>query len=51
MDHRDRQNLAVALVIVILIGATYWVMTEMSRNARLEECLMRRRLNCEQLAR
>lgn len=51
MDQRDKQNLAVGLVILLLIGVTYWVMTEMSRNARLEECLRQRRRDCEQIIR
>ena len=51
MDERDRQNLIVAAVVLVLIVATYWVITAMTANARLEECLQQRRRNCEQLAR
>jgi hypothetical protein len=49
VDSRDRQNLAVALVVVALVVATYWLMNAMSRNARLEECLMARQRNCERI--
>ena len=51
MDQRDRQNIAVGLVIVLLIGLTYWVMTEMRRNALLEDCLRQRRRDCEEILR
>ncbi|HMO28691.1 hypothetical protein [Enterovirga sp.] len=51
MDSRDRQNLAVALVVLILIGIGYWVMTSIRLQGKIEECLMQRRLNCDQLVR
>lgn len=51
MDQRDRQNLAVAIVAVVILVGGYWLMSAMHRNAQLEECLLRRRLNCEQIAR
>ncbi len=51
MDRRDRQNLAVAIVALAILAGGYWLMNAMHRNAQLEECLMRRRLNCEQIAR
>ncbi|MBV9076058.1 MAG: hypothetical protein JO048_01055 [Methylobacteriaceae bacterium] len=49
MDQRDRQNLAVAIVVIILIAGGYWLTTVLHRNAQLEDCLMQRRRNCEQL--
>ena len=49
MDGQDRVHLAVALVVIVLIGAGYWLMTEMRRAGQLEECLMQRRRNCDQL--
>lgn len=51
LDRTDRQNLAVALVVVVLIGVTAWIMTEMQARSKLAECLEQRRRNCEQLAR
>lgn len=51
LDRTDRQNLAVALVAIVLIGVTAWVMIEMRARSRLAECLEQRRRNCEQLAR
>jgi hypothetical protein len=51
VDQRDRQNLIVAIVVILLIGATYWVMSGMRLQARVEDCLMQRRKNCDQLVR
>ena len=51
MDQRDRQNLAVAIVVVLLIGLGYWVMSSMRAQSRLEECLMQRRRDCDQIGR
>lgn len=51
MDRRDRQNLAVAVVVILLIGVGYWVMTSIRRQGKIEECLMQRRSNCDQLVR
>lgn len=51
MDRRDRQNILVAALVLALIGAAWWVMSELRRQGRLEECLMQRRRNCEQLIR
>ena len=51
MDGRDRQNLAVALVVLVLIGVGYWLMIEMRYRGRLEECLMQRRRDCQNLTR
>ena len=51
MNQRDRQNLGAGIAVLLLIGLTYWVITVMTANARLEECLQQRRRNCEQLNR
>lgn len=51
MDQRDRQNLAVGLVVVALIAVVFLLMSEMRRNAAVEDCLMQRRRNCDQLNR
>lgn len=51
MDRRDRQNLAVALVVILLIGLGYWVMTSMRRQSQIEDCLMQRRRDCDHLMR
>ena len=51
MDDRDLQNLLVGLIAVALLVAAYWLMSEMTRAGRLEECLAQRRRNCEQFAR
>lgn len=51
LDRSDRQNLAAGLLVIVLIGLAYWMMTSISANTRLEECLQQRRRNCEQLAR
>lgn len=51
MDQRDRQNLIAAIVVVVLIGVTYWVMSGMRLQSKIEDCLMQRRKNCDQLVR
>ena len=50
MDQRDRQNLIVAVVIVGLIVAAYWLMSELNRRGKLEQCLMARRRDCVQFS-
>ncbi|WP_375457906.1 hypothetical protein [uncultured Enterovirga sp.] len=49
MDRQDRQNIAVALVVLVLIAGTYWLLSEMKRGSQLEDCLMQRRRNCDAL--
>jgi hypothetical protein len=49
LDARDRQNLAAAIVVVILIIAGVWLMTNMRRNGQVEDCLMAHRRNCDAL--
>ncbi len=51
MDRQDWQNLTVALVVLVLIGTTYWVMSRVRLQGQIEECLMQRRRNCDQLVR
>lgn len=51
MDRRDRQNLVVAVVVVLLIGGGYWLMSSIRLQGKIEECLMQRRRNCDQLVR
>jgi hypothetical protein len=51
VDQRDRQNLIVAIVVIVLIGLSYWIMSSVRLQGRLEKCLMQRRKNCEQLIR
>lgn len=49
MDQQDKQNLAVAAVVVAILVAAVWLMTEMKRHGQVEDCLMARRRNCDQL--
>lgn len=51
MDRRDRQNLVVAVVVVLLIAGGYWLMSSIRLQGKIEECLMQRRRNCDQLVR
>ena len=51
MDRRDLQHLAVALLAACLLLGGWWLTKEMQRNGRLEACLARRQLNCEQIVR
>ena len=46
MDRRDRQHLAVAALVLAMIFAAYWLMSELTRRGKLEECLMARRRDC-----
>lgn len=48
MDSRDRQNLAVAALVLAMIFAAYWLMSELNRRGKLEQCLMARRRDCAQ---
>ncbi len=47
MDPQDRLHVAVALVVLVLLGGAYWLMDAMHRNARLEACLLARGRTCE----
>jgi hypothetical protein len=49
VDSHDRQNLAAAAIVLALVVGAYWLMNAMSRNARLEKCLMARQRNCERI--
>lgn len=49
MDRQDKQNLAAAIVAIVLLGAGYWLMTSMHNHGLVEDCLMARRRNCDQL--
>ena len=51
MDQRDRQNLVVAIVVLVLIGVSYYVFSSIRLQGKIEECLMQRRQNCDQLVR
>jgi len=51
VDPRDRQNLTVAIVAVALIVGAYWLVSQLHRQGQIEDCLMQRRRNCEQLVR
>lgn len=51
MDQRDRQNLAVAVVVIVLVVAGVWLMNTMRRNGLVEDCLMAHRRNCDALLR
>ncbi|NNM71878.1 hypothetical protein [Enterovirga aerilata] len=46
MDGRDRLHLAIAGVAAALILATWWLMSELDRRGKLEQCLMARRRDC-----
>lgn len=47
MDTRDRQNLAAAIVVIVLVIAGVWLMNTMRRNSEVEDCLMQHRRNCD----
>jgi uncharacterized membrane protein YjjP (DUF1212 family) len=49
MDQQDRQNIAVAVVVIVLIVAGVWLMNTMRRNGQVEDCLMAHRRNCDAL--
>ena len=49
MDERDKQNLAAAIVVIVLLVAGYWLMTTMHRHGVVEDCLMAHRRNCDRL--
>ena len=51
MDARDRQNLMVAIVAVLLVFGSYWLLSRLHRQGQIEDCLMQRRKNCEQYVR
>jgi uncharacterized membrane protein YjjP (DUF1212 family) len=51
MDQRDRQNLAVAVAVIVLVVAGVWLMNSMRRNGLVEDCLMAHRRNCDALLR
>lgn len=51
MDQRDRQNLAVAVLVLVLIGISYYLFSSIRLQGKIEECLMQRRKNCDQLTR
>jgi hypothetical protein len=51
VDQRDRQNLAVAVVVIVLVVAGVWLMYTMRRNGLVEDCLMAHRRNCDALLR
>jgi hypothetical protein len=46
LDSRDRLHLAIAAFAVALIFATWWLMSELDRRGKLEQCLMARRRDC-----
>jgi hypothetical protein len=48
LDGRDRLHLAVAALAVAIILAAWWLMTELDRRGKLEQCLMARRRDCAQ---
>jgi len=48
LDSRDRLHLAIAALAVVLILAAWWLMTELDRRGKLEQCLMARRRDCAQ---
>ena len=48
MDPQDRLHVAIALVVLLLLGGATWVMIAMRQNEKLEACLMARGRNCEQ---
>jgi hypothetical protein len=39
-------NAAVAVLVVLLIGAGAWISDRLARQARLEDCMMAHRRNC-----
>jgi uncharacterized membrane protein YjjP (DUF1212 family) len=49
MNQQDRQNIAVAVVVIVLIVAGVWLMNTMRRNGQVEDCLMAHRRNCDAL--
>lgn len=49
MDERDRQNLAVAVVVIVILVAGVWLMNTMRRHGQVEDCLMAHRRNCDAL--
>jgi hypothetical protein len=51
VDQRDRQNLAAAVAVLIILVVGLWLMNTMRRNGLVEDCLMARRRDCDALAR
>jgi hypothetical protein len=49
LDHRDKQNLAAAAVVIALLVAGLWLMMSMRRHGLVEDCLMAHRRNCDAL--
>jgi len=50
LDSGDRLHLAIAALAVVLIFAAWWLMSELDRRGKLEQCLMARRRDCAQFA-
>jgi hypothetical protein len=48
LDDQDRLHLLVAAFVLALAFAAYWLMTELDRRGKLEQCLMARRRDCAQ---
>lgn len=48
MDGQDRLHLLVAVFVLALAFAAYWLMSELDRRGKLEQCLMARRRDCAQ---
>jgi hypothetical protein len=49
VDRRDRQNLAVAVLVIALVLGGVWLMNAIRHNGLVEDCLMARRRNCDAL--
>jgi hypothetical protein len=49
LEHRDKQNLAAAAIVIVLLVAGLWLMISMRRHGLVEDCLMARRRNCDAL--
>jgi hypothetical protein len=49
LDHRDKQNLAAAAIVIALLVAGLWLMMSMRRHGLVEDCLMAHRRNCDAL--
>jgi hypothetical protein len=46
MDERDRQNLLAAIIAVVLIGLSLWLIHAWSEHIKMENCVFSGRRDC-----